>query len=333
MRDIRLRVDQRRVVAYRLRVNNLVTRLPAGSYDLAARFAVQDSAPRSALLSLHARVADCEPDAWADPRLIQTYSPRAAVHVLPAADFGIFTRGRLPIDPAEQQAVETAADRICRTLDGREVRPSRLPGGLPELRMACASGRIALRWTTSALYAREVPCPDVDLPATRSALCRRHVHAFGPTTPAAFAWWAGLNGPDARQIWQTLVPELVPVSADGHRAWILAADEDLLRSVVPVPGVRLLPAEELRLFGCDRTGMFIAPRSVDPGPLFDTFFTHGVVDDGELVGSWARSGGRVRVRLATRPSDHLRAAIEAEALSFPIPNVTTCVAIEVLDES
>lgn len=322
-----VRRDQ--AVAYRLRTHRLDARLPAGSYELAARFALQDSAPRSALLSLHARVDGCEPDAWAHPRLIQTYSPRWAVHILPVADFGLFTRGRLPIDPDEQSAVETAADRICRTLDGREVRPSRMPGGsLPALRMACASGRIALRWTTSALYAREVPRPELDLAAARTELCRRHVHAFGPTTPTAFGWWAGLSAPDARRIWQQLAPELVPVSVDGHRAWILAADESTLRSVAPVHGVRLLPAEELRLFGCDRTGMFIAPRSVDPGPLFDTFYTHGVLADGALIGSWARSGGKVRVRLGTAPPEALRAAIEAEALSFPIPKAKLSVTIE-----
>lgn len=309
-------------------MHRLDARLPAGSYELAARFALQDSAPRSAQLSLHARVEGCEPYAWADPRLAQTYSPRAAVHVLPAADFGLFTRGRLPLDPAEQLAVVNAADRICRTIGGREVRPSRLPGGLPELRMACASGRLALRWTTSALYVREVPRPDVDLAATRTELCRRHVHAFGPSTATAFGWWAGLSSPDARRIWQTLAPELVPVSAGGHRAWILAADEHALRSVAPVRGVRLLPAEELRLFGCDRTGMFIAPRSVDPGPLFNTFFTHGVVSDGALIGSWARSGGRVRIRLGAAPSERLQAAIEAEALSFPIPKAKLSVSVE-----
>jgi hypothetical protein len=62
--------------------------LPAGSHVEAARFGLQDSAPRDALLGMHARIESCAPDAWQDPRLTQTYSPRAAVYLLPLEDFG-----------------------------------------------------------------------------------------------------------------------------------------------------------------------------------------------------------------------------------------------------
>jgi hypothetical protein len=78
-----LRVSRTQAVNYRLTVNNLSRRLPAGSYVEAAYVGLQDTAPRDALLGLHARMAACEPSAWEYPRLIQTYSPRAAVYVLP----------------------------------------------------------------------------------------------------------------------------------------------------------------------------------------------------------------------------------------------------------
>jgi DNA-binding transcriptional ArsR family regulator len=80
-----LRVSQSQAVTYRLAVNHLSRRLPAGSYVDAAYVGLQDTAPRDALLGLHARVAACEPSAWEHPRLIQTYSPRWAVYVLPQA--------------------------------------------------------------------------------------------------------------------------------------------------------------------------------------------------------------------------------------------------------
>src|SRR5215510_8293735 len=98
-------VRRGQAIAYRLAANDLVTRLPPGSYERAARHALQDSYPRSALLSLHARVEGCEPSAWEAERLIQTYSPRAAVHVLPVADWAVYTVGRLPLDPAARQYV------------------------------------------------------------------------------------------------------------------------------------------------------------------------------------------------------------------------------------
>jgi hypothetical protein len=99
-----LRVSGTQAVSYRLSVNNLARRLPAHSYVEAAYVGLQDTAPRDALLGLHARVEDCEPSAWEHSRLIQTYSPRRAVYVLPKDDFGIFTIGHLPRDPAARQS-------------------------------------------------------------------------------------------------------------------------------------------------------------------------------------------------------------------------------------
>lgn len=189
-------ITREQAVPYRLRVNHLAERLPAGSYEEAAYAGLQDTAPRDALLGLHARVARCEPTSWAHPSLIQTYSPREAVYVLPQKDFGVFTVGRLPLAAEAVQRIDELADSVCRKLDGRELR-----GGLPGLRSACASGRIALRWTTSALWVREVPRPEVDVGEARKEHCRRHVHRFAPTSPKTFAWWAGMSPADGRKIW------------------------------------------------------------------------------------------------------------------------------------
>jgi hypothetical protein len=301
-------------VAHRLAAHHLSKRLPAGSYVEAARFGLQDTAPRDALLGMHARVERCEPDAWEDSRLIQTYSPRAAVYVLPLEDIGIFTIGRLPLDPAARQAIESDAEEACRELAGREMR------GAANLRhrRACASGRIAVRWTTSALYVREVPRPEVDFDEAHAELCRRHVHAFGPTTPGAFAWWAGLPPQDASQIWARLAGELLPVDYSGQEAWILDQDEPSLRSPPPLPGVRLLVAPDLRLLGQDRTGRFAGPGLKRHTPAHDSFHPNGVLAAGRVVGAWGRRGGHVRVRVEAGLSPLTLQAIEAEALSFPV---------------
>ncbi|WP_152362548.1 DNA glycosylase AlkZ-like family protein [Microlunatus speluncae] len=318
-----LSVTRRQAVAYRLGANRLIERLPAGAYVSGARFGLQDSAPRDALLGLHARVADCEPEAWAAPGLIQTYSPRAAVFVLPEADFGIFTVGRLPLDPDVRSRLDATADRICRDLAGGEAK-----GGADGLREACATGRIALRWTTSALYFREVERPRIDPGHARRELCRRHLTGFGPTTPAAFAWWAGMAAADARQVWDEVEPELVEVDLDGRRAWILAADEPALRDPDPIEAVadpgsaRFLVTSDLRLLGQDRTALFVGPGQRRLSDLHDTFHPGGLLVGGEIVGAWGRRGGRVLLRVPGPLAPETRAAVEAEALSMPIPAVT-----------
>jgi DNA glycosylase AlkZ-like len=323
---VSLAVSPQQAVAYRLRVNNLLTRVPAGDYARAARYALQDSGPRDGLSSLHARVTACEPSAWEAPGLAQVYSPRAAVHIVPVDDFGVFTRGRLPFDPDRRRAIERAADDICRILDGREVRQADLPGLERE---ASASGRIALRWTTSALYIREITAPELDLDEARIELCRRHLHAFGPSTAAAFAWWSGLSPADAGRTWKLLPDPLVAVTVGTTPAWLRAADEEALRSAPPATGVRFLPAGDLRIFGQDRTGTLVGPGQWHKPPATDTFHPHGLVHDGQVIGAWGRRGGRLHVRIPEPLTADVLAAAEEEAGAMPIPGYPTTLEVSV----
>lgn len=329
-------VSRAQAVAYRLLANHLTERLPAKAYDQAARFGLQDTWPRSALLSLHARVADCEPGAWEDERLMQTYSPRGAVHVLPAADWAVFTIGRLPSDPAEQRAIDDAARRALDALGPGVRRSTDLPQGFGHvMRHAAASGRIAARWDASMVWFHEVPLPAMPFEEARLELCRRHLHAYGPTTPAVFAWWAGIQRvSDAKQTWQRLGDELEEVNLEGHRAWILASDEPALAEAEPPPqGVRLLPAEDCKFFGPDKTGLFAGPQVMVDWATNDNHHPHRLVVNGELAGRWGRRAGRVVVKLdpgtyASASADTtLLEAIEAEALSMPIPNAEMSVEI------
>jgi hypothetical protein len=317
-----LRVSRTQAVNYRLVVNNLSDRLAAGSYVEAAFVGLQDTAPRDALLGMHAQVQACESSAWQDSRLIQTYSPRQAVYLLPADDFGVFTVGRLPRDPEARRALEDLADAACRALHGRELRGTDLP-----VRAACATGRIAVRWTTSALYVREHERPSIDPETARIELCRRHVHAFGPTTPAAFAWWAGVSMRDARKTFDLIAGELMPVDLAGRHAWLLAADESVLRSAEPMHGVRMLVASDLRLFGQDGTQLFVGPGNNHRSPLQDWFHPNGLVVDGRIVGAWGRRGGRVNVKAAGPLPSSIRRAIHAEAASMPIPDADVTVSL------
>jgi hypothetical protein len=318
-----LRLALRQAVNYRLSVNNLSARLPAGSYVAAAFAGLQDTAPRDALLGMHARVAACEPSAWEHQSLIQTYSPRFAVYVLPKDDLGVFTIGRLPRDPQARQLIEDRADRACRELAAQSGPARRLPAS----RDVCATGRFAVRWTTSSLRVWEQAAPSVDPEAARIELCRRHVHAFGPTTPDAFAWWAGVSAADARRTFAVIAPELIAVDYAGHPAWILAADETTVVSAEPMRGVRFLVASDLRIFGQDRTGLFVGPGLRRHTPLYDTFHPNGLLVDGSIVGSWGRRAGRVSVKAFGPLPSALRRAICAEAESMPIPGAAVTVSL------
>jgi Winged helix DNA-binding domain len=312
---IALRVSRAQAVNYRLAANNLSRRLPPGSYVEATYVGLQDTAPRDALLGMHARVAACEPSAWEHPRLVQTYSPRRAVYVLPRDDFGVFTLGRLPRDAVAMRSLQERADGVARELASRPEPARYLPGD----RQVCATGRFVVRWTTSALHVWEQPAPSIDPETARIELCRRHVHAFGPTTPAVFAWWAGVPLPDAQHSFDVLAPELMAVDYDGHQSWILANDETAIVTTEPMRGVRLLVASDLRLLGQDRTTLFVGPGLRRHSALHDTFHPNGLLIDGAIVGAWGRRGGRVSVKAVGPLPESLRRAIRDEAESMPIP--------------
>jgi hypothetical protein len=104
------RLDLRRsqILGFRRRVGALDQRLPPGRRSLrrAAWAGLQDSMPRAALHSIHARVVGTEPSTWEDPSLVQLWGPRYSAYVVAAADLAIFSLGRLPDDAAGRRRAE-----------------------------------------------------------------------------------------------------------------------------------------------------------------------------------------------------------------------------------
>src|SRR5689334_10155011 len=93
-----LKLTRGQVLAFRRQVGALDHRLPDGESSLrrAAWAGLQDSMPRAALLSLHARVEGTEPSTWEHPSLVHVWGPRYHVYLVTADDLAVFTLGRLP---------------------------------------------------------------------------------------------------------------------------------------------------------------------------------------------------------------------------------------------
>ena len=95
---IGLELTRSQILAFRRRAAALDERLPRGQGALrrAAWAGLQDSMPRAALLSIHARMAGTEPESWEDPSLVQVWGPRFSAYVVAKRDLAVFTLGRLP---------------------------------------------------------------------------------------------------------------------------------------------------------------------------------------------------------------------------------------------
>src|SRR6478736_8482416 len=212
----RLDLTRAQILAFRRRTGALEERLPPGPRSLrtAAWAGLQDSMPRAALLSIHARVEGAHPEIWDDDAFVQGWGPRWATYVVPAQDHAICTVGRHPDGARGRERAESWAARIARRESGL--------GAL--MRYSTTTGTISIRWDGArAPDVWTVPRPAIEPLDARRELARRYLHIFGPGTSASFAKWAGVSAKEARAAFDGL--DLVSVRTPLGDESILASDE------------------------------------------------------------------------------------------------------------
>lgn len=327
----RLELSRSQILGFRRTVGSLDERLPAGAKSLrrAAWAGLQDSSPRAALLSIHARVAGTSWASWEHSSLVQLWGPRFNDYVVAAQDLPIFSLGRLPEDARGRARAQNTADRLHGILNGQ-----RMPFGEAgramgvqhnSLRYAAPTGTVLLRWDgVRQPVIWTVPAPDMDPQHARLELARRYLHVFGPATAASFAKWAGIRPAESSAAFEALARRLTPARTPTVDAWILADDEAafLARPAKPAAAARLLPSGDAYylLWGADRE--ILVPDAKRRAELWTTRVWPGaLLVDGEIVGVWRRSAAEVSIdawhRLSRAESD----AVESEAMSLPLQGV------------
>ncbi len=284
--------------------------------------------PRAALLSLHARIEGIGSDVLDDPGLVQIWGPRYSAYVVPEGDHAIFTRGRFPESTKAQERAWRMAAALRDHLDGRRATYDAVGDALGingnALRYGTTTGTVLIRWDGAACpIVWSVPEPEISFDAARLELARRHLRASGPSTPAAFAEWAGVKPAAAQMVFADLADELVPVSTPIGEAWILAADEAGIRDPDPrVPDVRLLPSGDVYylLQGIERS--LLLPDPAQRAQLWTSRVWPGVLLlGGEIRGTWRRAGATFTFVAWGPLSAGERGAVEAEAGSLPLPGL------------
>jgi hypothetical protein len=324
----RVELTRAQILAHRRAVGALDERLPPGPKSLrqAAWAGLQDSMPRAAILSIHARVEETEPATWEDPSLVQLWGPRFSAYVVAAADRAFFTLGRLPDDGPGRQRAEDFARRLHDFLDGRRMtygEAGRAIGVHPNaLRYAAPTGTVLIRWEGARQpIIWTVARPDVDPIEARLELARRYLHVFGPGTGAGFSDWAGIKPPRATAAFAALAGELTPVRTPIGDAWILTDDEGSFRAErQPSAAARLLPSGDayFLLQGADRA-LLVADAARRASLWTPRVWPGAVLVDGEIIGTWRRANADVTIESWRTLSATEREAVEAEAASLPLP--------------
>ncbi len=318
------------IAGFRRRVGALDERLPPGPGSLrqAAWAGLQDSMPRAALLSIHARVEATEPSTWEEPSLVQLWGPRYQVYVVAACDLAPFSLGRLPEDARGRRRAEDLAARLHDHLDGASMpygEVGRALGVDPNaLRYGATTGTVLIRWEGARQpTVWSVPPPQVDPLQARLELARRHLRVFGPSTPNAFARWAGIALRAAVAAFAALAGELTAVRTPLGEASILAVDEPAFRAAPGRPApARLLPSGDayFLLQGDERA--LLVPDAAHRAALWTPRVWPGaVLLDGEVRGTWRRAHDAMTVELWGRSTRAARAAVEAEAAGLPLPGL------------
>jgi hypothetical protein len=289
--------------------------------------------PRAALLSIHGRVSETGPDTWAEPPLVQVWGPRFSAYVIAERDVALFTLGRLSDEPNRRQRAEDIADRLEAVLgdERMDVRDAaRIMGEHDNtLRYAAPTGRFLIYWDGSRQpLIWSIPAPAVDPSDARLELLRRYLHVFGPATPDSFASWAGIRPDAAVAAFDSLSRELIAVSTPIGEAWIQAIDESAFREADGATSTRLLPSGDtyFLLQGVDRE--LLVPDAVNRGRLWTSRVWPGaVLVDGEIVGTWRRSGHKVTVHPWQPISPAIREDIADEAASMPLPGIQSPITV------
>jgi hypothetical protein len=327
----RLRLSRAQILAFRQTVQALDERLPHGTSSTrrAAWAGLQDSMPRAALLSLHARVGGTTSTSSEAPSLVQLWGPRYSAFVVHTRDAPVFTVGRLPDTGSTRRVAEALADRLSRLLGDTRMTQGAAARALGEpsnrLRYATLTGRVRMRWDGAKQPTIWMaPPPALGPREARLELARRYLHVFGPGTPEAFAAWAGISPLVGTTTFGELAASLAPVRTPIGDGWILASDVPLFRdSSGAAAPARLLPSgDSYFLFQRADQRALLVENAADRARLWTSRVWPGaLLVEGAIVGTWRRAEAAVSIETWRRLSRTERQAVEAEAASLPLPGM------------
>jgi hypothetical protein len=316
----------------------LVTGFPGLTEAAIALAGVHAQVMSSAEVAIGLRVPGVtRSDVRSSDALVRTYGPRGTVHMFAAADLGRWTallasvaelppaagltreQGDLLVD-AMRAALADGAEMIMDELDTAVV--ARVGDWAGDLCMP-AFGGMWPRWRQvlplasmrgvlcfGAGRGRRVTyrCPVLPPAGLTPAelvpwAVRAYLDAYGPSTPARFANWLGIDQARAEAMFGTA--ELEPVDVEGTAAW----DTPGCAGSVPAAaaaGIRLLPYFDSYSY---RVGV-LCPERLYPGPAGPRALRgayQNLVVDGLVAGVWQQRRTSRNIEVTVEPVVRLSA--------------------------
>src|SRR5882757_5062143 len=290
-------------------------------------------------LALWARIEGLTRDAvqdalWQQRTLVKLWAMRGTLHVLSAADLGLWFAGmRSRVDTSTRitDSQLELAEFVGQALHGQLLSRTELAAAIGRLSGSPAMAEMVQgSWGGSlkpASYLGKLcfgPSNGQRVTFTNPAswipsryehiegnalaiIAGRYLRAYGPASPTEIAAWWGTTRARARQLLAALADAATEISVDGEPYWMMTDDIKELDSTVRTNVVRLLPGfDQWVVCACRRVGPPSRPGPGEPAldPIYRTriYRLQGWVSpvllvNGRIAGVWKyeRRGRQIHV--------------------------------------
>ena len=173
----------------------------------------------------------------------------------------------------------------------------------------CSGARRGKQFTYALLEERVPPASMLERDEALAELTRRYFTSHGPATARDFSWWSGLTVGDAQRGLAILGSDLQRQEIEGQSYWLAPS---ALPACEAIESAHLLPNyDEYGVSYQDRSAIF------DPANLDQFIFSHILIVDGKILGSWKRSlttrAAAVELSAFAPLTDVQRKAVDAAA--------------------
>jgi Winged helix DNA-binding domain len=162
--------------------------------------------------------------------------------------------------------------------------------------LICSGPRQGKQMTYALLDERVPPTRPLTRDEALAELTRRYFTSHGPVTIPDFVWWSGLTGADARAGLAAVGAALTSEEINERTYWFAPSAPP---AAPPAPVAYLLPNyDEYIVAYADRSAVHDATaHALDARG--NVLFSHTIVVDGRVVGTWKRALKRAAVVLDT----------------------------------
>jgi len=296
---------------------------------------VMSAAELQAAVRVECSVEDVRAALWNDKKLVKTWLMRGTLHLLPADDLPLFTAAMrthwirtrnawLEYVQMNESEFTELIDAIGQALDGqaltRDELMARVGKGRSErvqavlksgwggiLKPVARSGLLCFGPSRGQSVTFVQPRQwlgtwrDVDPDAALTEVARRYMRAYGPATKNDFTRWFGTWTGIGGAAWAGLAEECVPVSIEGQRADLLAADLDRMSADTPEPAVRLLPNFDPYLMGYANRDHLFSSEHRSRVSRTAGWISAVVLVDGRVVATWTHAVAKRALTVTVDP--------------------------------